>query len=154
MKQIIWAAQFIIKRKFIFFLAVGFLLIPTVAYTQVVTPPGEQMEILPDIKPNLPNNQGFLEQPPYGAIVMMQKPISCNDTPVIKNYIQNMNGMVVVTMGTDKNQMGAITSLIQVYANPINKRFAIVEHFAAQKSCIIHEGHDFDIILPKNSRAN
>ena len=43
--------------------------------------------------------------------------------------------------------MGAITSLIQVYANPTNKQFAIVEHFAAQKSCILVQGYNFDILM-------
>ena len=79
---------------------------------------------------------------------MLQKPIACNDTDVITNFIQNMGGMNPVTIGTDVNPMGAITSIVQVYANPVNKRFAIVEHFASQKSCIIVQGQDFDIIIP------
>ena len=137
-----------------------FLFGPTVVCAQVITPPGEEevvpQEALPwqnnEIKnkiiplvPNMPTPQG----PPYGTIVMMQKPIACNDTPVVTNFIQNAGGMTPLTFGTNLNEMGAIISLIQVYANPVNKQFAIVEHFAAQKSCIIAQGHDFDIILPK-----
>ena len=158
MRQMIRADQSIIKRKFILFLAAVFLLIPTAACTQVITSPDEQAEplwpeqdtgvkekVTPSIKPELSfNNQG----PPYGTIVMTQKPVSCNDTPVVKKYIQNTGGMMVVTFGTTLNEMGAITSLIQVYANPINNRFAIVEHFAHQKSCILTHGNDFEIILP------
>jgi hypothetical protein len=87
--------------------------------------------------------------PPYGTIFNLNRPVACNDTPIIKNYIQNLNGMLPVTMGTNKNEMGAITSLIQLYANPLTENFAIVEHFAFQKSCIILQGHDFDIILPE-----
>ena len=85
---------------------------------------------------------------PYGTIFQLQKPIACNDTPVIQNFLENMNGMIPITMGTSKNPMGVITSLVQVYANPINDAFAIVEHFVIKKSCIIFQGHDFDIILP------
>ena len=81
------------------------------------------------------------------SIVMMQKSMACNDTPVVKNHIQTNGGMVPITLGTNLNSMGAITSLIQVYANPTNKRFAIVEHFAAQKSCILVQGYNFDILM-------
>ena len=87
--------------------------------------------------------------PPYGTTFNLNRPVSCNDTPIVKNYIQNLNGMLPITMGTNKNEMGAITSLIQLYANPLTENFAIVEHFAFQKSCIILQGHDFDIILPE-----
>ena len=157
MRQIIWTAQVITKRKFILFLSAVFLLVPTVACAQVIAPPGGQTEavseslwpekekVTPSIEPELPfKDQG----PPYGTIVMTQKPVSCNDTPVVKKYIQNTGGMMVVTFGTTLNEMGAITSLIQVYANPINNRFAVIEHFATKKSCIITHGNDFEIILP------
>ena len=157
MKQIIWTAQVITKRKFILFLAAVFLLVPTVACAQVIAPSDEQAETVPEslwpeqekvtpsIEPKLSfNNQG----PPYGTIVMTQKPVTCNDTPVVKKYIQNTGGMMVVTFGTTLNEMGAITSLIQVYSNPINNRFAVIEHFATKKSCIITHGNDFEIILP------
>ena len=87
--------------------------------------------------------------PPYGTIFTMNKPVTCNDTSILKNYIQNMNGMIPITMGTNKNRMGAIQTIVQLYANPITEKFAIVEHFAFLKSCIILQGHDFDIILPE-----
>ena len=154
MRQIIKVAQSIIKGKFILFLTVVFLLVPTAACTQVIASPDEQAEplwpeqeiITPSIKSNpyADQNQG----PPYGTVVMMQKPVSCNDTRIVKNYIQNTGGMTPVTLGTTLNEMGGILSLIQVYANPINNRFAIIEHFATQKSCILTHGNDFEIILP------
>ena len=87
--------------------------------------------------------------PPYGTIFMLQKPVACNDTAVLMNYIRGMNQMVPITMGTDKNPMGGISSLVQLYANPITEKFAIVEHFAILKSCIIFQGDDFNIILPE-----
>ena len=87
--------------------------------------------------------------PPYGTTFKLNRPVTCNDTAIVKNYIETLNGMVPVTMGTDKNALGAITSLVQLYANPLTENFAIVEHFAFLKSCIILQGHDFDIILPE-----
>ena len=154
MRQIIKVAQSIIKGKFILFLTAIFLLVPTAGCAQVIASPDEQAEplwpeqetITPSIKPNpfADQNKG----PPYGTVVMIQKPVRCNDTPVVKNYVQNTGGMAPVTFGTTLNEMGAITSLIQVYANPLNKRFAVVEHFATQKSCILTHGNGFKIILP------
>ena len=154
MRQIIRAVQsFISKRKFILLLGSIFLFAPSVACAQVIQSPNEQSETMlepfwPEQNKNTPkslNNQG----PPYGTVVMIQKPVRCNDTPVVKNYIQNTGGMTPLTLGTNLNEMGAITSLIQVYANPINKRFAIIEHFATQRSCILTHGNDFEIILPQ-----
>ena len=169
MRQIIRAAQFITKRKFILFLAAIFLLVPTTACTQVITSPNEQAETVPE--PLWPEQEGGVEEkvtpsikpnpyadqnqgPPYGTVVMIQKPVSCNDTRIVKNYIQNTGGMTPVTLGTTLNEMGGILSLIQVYANPINKRFAVVEHFAQQKSCILTHGSGFDIILPAQKVPN
>ena len=154
MRQIIRAVQsFISKRKFILLLGSIFLFAPSVACAQVIQSPNEQSETM--LEPFWPeqnknkskslNNQGL----PYGTVVMIQKPVRCNDTPVVKNYIQNTGGMTPLTLGTNLNEMGAITSLIQVYANPINKRFAIIEHFATQRSCILTHGNDFEIILPQ-----
>ena len=47
MKQINWVSQFLTKRKFIPFLTVIFLLIPTIVYAQVIEPSGEQTEAVP-----------------------------------------------------------------------------------------------------------
>ena len=107
--------------------------------------PTEKTEkVVPETK--LPETTG---PPPYGTIFILQKPVACNDTAVLMNYIKEMNQMVPITMGTNRNGMGAIASLVQIYANPMTENFAIVEHFAIQKSCIVFQGHDFDIILPE-----
>ena len=107
--------------------------------------PTEKTEkVVPETK--LPETAG---PPPYGTIFVLQKPVACNDTAVLMNYIKEMNQMVPITMGTNRNGMGAIASLIQIYANPMTENFAVVEHFAIQKSCIVFQGHDFDIILPE-----
>ena len=159
MRQTLWAVQSFITKTLLW--TTIFLIIPTIACSQVITPPGEEDKKVPSIEkddkdktlldlfgtkmPKPPMNEG----PPYGTIVMLQKPIACNDTDVVLNFIQNMGGMKPITFGMDLNEMGAITSLIQVYANPVNNQFAILEHFAAQKSCILVQGHNFDIILPE-----
>ena len=150
MKQIARAIQFFID-KLKSYIAVGLIVVfvPSFAMSQNLIPKLENgnksiEKVVP--KAESPQRAG---PPPYGTIFMLNKPIACNDTAVLMNYIQNMGGMVPITMGTDKNPMGGIGSLVQLYANPINEKFAIVEHFAILKSCIIFQGDDFDIILPE-----
>ena len=133
------------------YILVGLLvvLIPTFAMSQNLIPKHENEnptteDVVPKTEP--PTTGG---PPPYGTIFMLNKPVACNDTPILLNYIKGMNQMIPITMGTNKNAMGAIVSLVQVYANPITENFAVVEHFAIKKSCIIFQGHDFDIILPE-----
>ena len=151
MKQMIRVYQEIFRNKFLLVLGTLFLLIPTIVYSQESIPEHPDQAWKPNsgavqsIRPQLPFQ--LSPGPQYGSIVMMQKPIACNDTPVVKNHIQTNGGMKPVTLGTNLNSMGAITSLIQVYANPTNKQFAIVEHFAAQKSCILVQGYNFDILM-------
>ena len=115
--------------------------------TEKVVPNEPTEKIVPVVpKVTLPRVAGAI---PYGTIFVLKKPVTCNDTPVIKNFIENMNGMIPITIGVDKNPMGVITSLVQLYANPITEKFVIVEHFVISKSCIIFQGHDFDMILPE-----
>ena len=135
------------------YIAVGLIvvLVPSFTVAENLFPkketgniPTEKTEkVVPETK--LPETAG---PPPYVTIFVLQKPVACNDTPVLMNYIQSMNQMVPITMGQSVNPMGAILSLVQVYANPVTEKFAIVEHFAIEKSCIIFQGHNFDIILP------
>ena len=136
------------------YIAVGLIvvLVPSFTVAENLFPkketgniPTEKTEkVVPETK--LPETAG---PPPYGTIFVLQKPVACNDTAVLMNYIKEMNQMVPITMGTNRNGMGAIASLIQLYANPMTENFAVVEHFAIQKSCIVFQGHDFDIILPE-----
>ena len=135
------------------YIAVGLIVVLVPSYTvaenlfpkkETGNIPTEKTEkVVPETK--LPQTAG---PPPYGTIFVLQKPVACNDTAVLMNYIKEMNQMVPITMGTNRNGMGAIASLIQIYANPMTENFAVVEHFAIQKSCIVFQGHDFDIILP------
>ena len=142
MKQIVGAIQlFTDKLKSYIVTGLIMVLIPSFAMSQNLIPNKEK--IVPNVSP-----PGTADKPPYGTIFMLNKPVACNDTPVLMNYLKGINGMVPLTMGTSKNPMGAILSLVQVYANAVTEKFAVVEHFAIQKSCIIFQGHDFDIILP------
>ena len=153
MKQIVRAIQ-LFTDKIKSYIAVGLIvvLVPSFTVAENLFPkketeniPTENTEkVVPETK--LPQTAG---PPPYGTIFVLQKPVACNDTAVLMNYIKEMNQMVPITMGTNRNGMGAIASLIQIYANPMTENFAIVEHFAIQKSCIVFQGHDFDIILPE-----
>ena len=158
MKQIARAIQFFTdKLKSYIVMGLFVVLVPSFAMSQNLIPnqdnenkPVEKIEpkvapekVVPKVAP--PRSAGV----PYGRIFQLQKPIACNDTPVIKNFLENMNGMIPITMGASKNPMGVITSLVQVYANPTSDAFAIVEHFAIRKSCVIFQGHDFNIILPE-----
>ena len=152
MRQMEWVSQFLTKRKFILLLAVIFLLTPTIACaqeTEKVPMWPENNETETEVEPSIVD-----EGPPYGTILMMQKPITCNNTVVLENYIENMSGMMPITFGTSINQMGAITSLIQVYANPVNNQFAVVEHFATRKSCILTQGHNFEMLVQTPSAVN
>ena len=125
------------------------MIVPTITFAQD-NGTKDSGKIIPPLELKIPSPEG----PPYGTIVMMQKPVSCNDTPIVENYIENTGGMTPITFGTTLNEMGGVMSLIQMYANPINKQFAVVEHFATQKSCIITHGSDFDIILPAQKVPN
>jgi len=145
MKQIVRAIRYFTdKLKFYIVMGLLVVLIPSFAMSQNLIPNKENGEkIVPNVSP-----PGTSDKPPYGTIFMLNKPVACNDTPVLMNYLKGINGMVPLTMGTSKNPMGAILSLVQVYANAVTEKFAVVEHFAIQKSCIIFQGHNFDIILP------
>ena len=146
MKQIAKAIR-LFTDKLKFYIVVGLIvvLMPSFALGQNLIPNKENgaEKMVPNVSP-----PGTSDKPPYGTIFMLNKPVACNDTPVLMNYLKGINGMVPLTMGTSKNPMGAILSLVQVYANAVTEKFAVVEHFAIQKSCIIFQGHDFDIILP------
>ena len=146
MKQIVRAIRYF-TDKLKSYIVVGLImvLVPSLAMSQNLIPNQENNEkIVPNVSP-----PGTSDKPPYGTIFMLNKPVACNDTPVLMNYLKGINGMVPLTMGTSKNPMGAILSLVQVYANAVTEKFAVVEHFAIQKSCIIFQGHDFNIILPE-----
>jgi len=146
MKQIAKAVQFF-GDNLKFYIIVGLIVVFVPSFVLGQAFPQDRKnenKITEEVVPKVPQ-----VVPPYGTIFMLNKPITCNDTPVIKNFIENMNGMIPITIGVDKNPMGVITSLIQLYTNPTTYTFAVVEHFAIKKSCIIFQGHDFDIILPE-----
>ena len=152
MKQIVRAIQ-LFTDKLKSYIVVGLIVVLVPSFTVAEnlfpkketenTPTVPTENVVPNVQP--PKTGG---PPPYGTIFMLNKPVACNDTPVLMNYIRSMNQMIPITMGRSVNPMGAILSLVQIYANPVTERFAVVEHFAIEKSCIIFQGHNFDIILP------
>ena len=146
MKQIVRAIRYFTdKLKSYIVMGLIVVLVPSFAMSQNSIPNQKTDEkLVPDVSP--PGTSA--SPPPYGTIFMLNKPVACNDTPVLMNYIKGTNQMIPITMGRSVNPMGAILSLVQVYANPVTEKFAVVEHFAIQKSCIIFQGHNFDIILP------
>ena len=146
MKQTVRAIRYFTdKLKSYIVMGLFVVLVPSFAMSQNSIPNQKTDEkLVPDVSP--PGNTNT--PPPYGTIFMLNKPVACNDTPILMNYIKGMNQMIPITMGRSVNPMGAILSLVQIYANPVTEKFAVVEHFAIQKSCIIFQGHNFDIILP------
>ena len=146
MKQTVRAIRYFTdKLKSYIVMGLFVVLVPSFAMSQNSIPNQKTDEkLVPDVSP--PGTS--TSPPPYGTIFMLNKPVACNDTPILMNYIKGMNQMIPITMGRSVNPMGAILSLVQVYANPVTEKFAVVEHFAIQKSCIIFQGHKFDIILP------
>ena len=145
MKQIVRAIRYFTdKLKSYIVMGLFVILVPSFAMSQNLIPNQKTDEkIVPNVSP-----PGTSDKPPYGTIFMLNKPVACNDTPVLMNNIKGTNQMIPITMGRSVNPMGAILSLVQVYANPDSEKFVVVEHFAIQKSCIIFPGHNFDIILP------
>ena len=67
------------------------------------SPPGQKT--MPEIES--PNGR------PYGQIFQMVKYLTCNDTPVVKNYLKNKYGEEPFTYGMNYNMMGL--SLIHIY---------------------------------------
>ena len=99
--------QEIFRKKFLLVLGTLFLFIPTIVYSQESIPehPDEAWKpdigAVPSIRPQLPFQ--LSPGPQYGSIVMMQKSMAWNDTPVVKNHIQTNGGMVPITLGTNLN---------------------------------------------------
>ena len=86
MRQMEWVSQFLTKRKFILLLAVSFLFAPTIACaqeTEKVPMWPENNKTETEVEPSIAD-----EGPQYGTILMMQKPITCNNTVVLENYIE------------------------------------------------------------------
>lgn len=90
-----------------------------------------------------------IEQPmerPYGQIFQMMKPMECNDTKVIKDYIKGSLNQDPLAYGLNYNYMGWPNLLTTIYLNPQMQTFTIVEHTSTGLSCIIGQGVSFQIL--------
>ena len=114
-----------------YLLIVAILLFPSISLAQdaeqpTTTPPQE-------------------EKIPYGQMRQMAKPLVCNDSPVVRNWIKDSLNLVPFAMGLAKNQMDAISSVLNMYVSPIDGRFIIIESAASGYSCILFKGADLFI---------
>ena len=90
-----------------------------------------------------------IEQPierPYGQVFQMMKPMECNDTKVIKNYIKGSSNQDPLAYGLNYNYMGWPNLLTTIYLNPQMQTFTIVEHTSTGLSCILGQGVSFQIL--------
>jgi hypothetical protein len=90
-----------------------------------------------------------IEQPmerPYGQVFQMMKPMSCNDTKVIKDYIKGSANEDPLAYGINYNYMGFPNLLTTLYINPQMQTFSIVEHTSNGLSCILGQGVAFQVL--------
>ena len=90
-----------------------------------------------------------IEQPikrPYGQIFQMMKPMSCNDTKVVKDFIKGKSNEDPLAFGLNYNYMGQPNLLTTIYVNPVMNTFSIVEHTADGLSCILGQGIAFQVL--------
>ena len=60
---------------------------------------------------------------PYGQIFQMVKYLTCNDTPVVKNYLKNKFGEQPFTYGMNYNMMGVSSMITVMYVNPLSRTY-------------------------------
>ena len=90
-----------------------------------------------------------IEQPierPYGQVFQMMKPMECNDTKVIKDYIKGSSNQDPLAYGLNYNYMGWPNLLTTIYLNPQMQTFTIVEHTSTGLSCILGQGLAFQLL--------
>ena len=83
---------------------------------------------------------------PYGQIFQMVKYLTCNDTPVVKNYLKNKFGEQPFTYGMNYNMMGVSSMITVMYVNPMSRTYSVVENSASGLSCIVGQGVFFDYV--------
>ena len=76
----------------------------------------------------------------------MMKPMSCNDTKVVKEYIKGNANEDPLAFGLNYNYMGQPNLLTTIYVNPVMNTFSIVEHTADGLSCILGQGIAFQVL--------
>jgi hypothetical protein len=89
-------------------------------------------------------------QRPYGAIFQLSKPVTCNDTAIVEQFITKIYKEIPITIGVARNQMAVITTIFMVYVNPRTRAFSFVEHTATGISCILAEGTELELMNNPN----
>ena len=118
-------------------------------------PNQEVIPVPPVVQPKMPVLPNAPR--PHGQIFTAHKPMQCNDTDVIENYIKNKFGQVPFTWGLNYNPMGAPNLMTIIYINPMTRTFSVVEHNVHKVSCIVNTGESFgymDDTLLQGGRLN
>ena len=95
-------------------------------------------------KPSTPAFPTPRFQRPHGTVFQMNKRLTCNDTDVVENAMENVYKEIPITMGLVRNQMGVATMATIVYVNPKTRAYSIVEHSISGISCILTSGYEFN----------
>jgi hypothetical protein len=111
-----------------YLLIVAILLFPSISLAQDAEQP-----------PTTPPSQEE-EKIPYGQMRQMAKPLVCNDSSVVTDWIKDSLNFVPFVQGLGRNQMNAISSVLSMYINPRNGDFIIIESSASRYSCILFKG--------------
>ena len=117
-------------RKMKYFIAAVILLFSTTVFAQNATTPQS------------------IENRPKGQIFQLAKPVICNDSPVVRNWLTNIMKFIPIAMGKSKNQMGEIDAVMSTYVNPRDGSFVVIEAFPNRTSCILFQGVELMIDLP------
>lgn len=118
--------------KYVLFVMLCLAILPVPVYGQEETLPPQTMP--------QPQDRSF------GQVYQMMKPMTCNDTEVVENYILHKFGEKPFTYGLNYNIMGAANILTVVYVNPQSRSFSIVEHGAMGQSCILGQGLSYEYL--------
>ena len=123
---------------------------------QELNQPPVTQEIIPPptvVQPRVPGTKDR----PHGQIFTAHKPMQCNDTDVVENYVKNKFGQVPFTWGLNYNPMGSPNLITIIYINPMTRSFSVVEHNVHKVSCIVNTGESFgyvDETLLQSGRLN
>ena len=124
---------------------------------QELQPPVTQ-EVLPPPTVVQPKSlPGITKDRPHGQIFTAHKPMQCNDTDVVENYVKNKFGQVPFTWRLNYNPMGSPNLITIIYINPMTRSFSVVEHNVHKVSCIVNTGESFgyvDETLLQSGRLN
>jgi len=77
-----------------------------------------------------------------GQVLMGSKKTVCNDTSIVHKNLTEKLGEEPIFMGLVKNDRGNLSVVVNLYYNPQNTAFTIVDHFENGMSCVTTSGSD------------